>query len=174
MPAGMMDHVLARFSTAGVDRFSGRIEIWKVAVAMISDRPFRGTGFAGFREAFYSYMATAPVDPMWALQNFRGLRVAHNVYLSTLAELGIFGMALLMAAFAAHGMGAFRAWQMHRFYGDPRVATVALALLCTLVSFLVFAGSIDFMGRKTPWVVLGMIQGLVLATERPGQGAFRR
>jgi O-antigen ligase len=173
MPASMMEHVLARFSEAGADRFSGRIDIWKVAVAMIVDRPFRGTGFAGFRESFYQYMATAGVDPVWAASNFRGLRVAHNVYLSTLAELGVFGMAILMAAFAAHGLGVFRTWQLHRAYGDPQVATVALALLCTLVSFLVFAGSIDFMSRKTPWVVLGMIQGLVLATQ-PGQGALRR
>ena len=174
MPASMMDHVVARFSEAGTDRFSGRIDIWKVAVAMITDRPIRGTGFAGCRDAFYGYMATAGVDPVWALQNFRGMRVAHNVYLSTLAELGVFGMAILMAAFAAHGMGAFRQWQLHRLYGDPRVATIALALCCTLVSFLVFASSIDFMMRKTPWVMLGMIQGLILATERSGQGAFRR
>jgi len=174
MPASMMEHVLARFSEAGADRSSGRIDIWKVAVAMIADRPIQGTGFAGFRDAFYTYMATAGVDPVWALANFRGMRVAHNVYLSTLAELGVFGMGILMAAFAAHGLGAFRAWQLHRFYGDPQVATIALALCCTLVSFLVFAGSIDFMSRKTPWVLLGMIQGLVFATERPGQGAFRR
>jgi hypothetical protein len=37
----------------------------------------------------------------------------------------------------------------------------------------VFANTIEFMMRKTPWVILGMIQGLILATE-PGQGAVRR
>ena len=173
IPHGMMDHVIARFSEAGADRFSGRIDIWKVAVAMIADRPIRGTGFAGFRDAFYVYMATAGVDPQWALQHRAGLRVAHNVYLGTFAELGVAGLGLLLAAFAAHGLGAFRVWQRYRHY-DPRVAAVALALCCTLVSFLVFASSIDFMLRKTPWVMLGMIQGLILATARPRQGAFRR
>jgi O-antigen ligase len=174
LPPTMLDHLWARFAEAGADRLSGRLDIWKVAVAMISDRPIRGTGFAGFRDAFYEYMSTAGVDPLWALQNFRGMRVAHNVYLSTFAELGLLGMALLMAAFAAHGLGVFRVWQAHRLYGDPRVATLALALCCMLVSFLVFAGSIDFMMRKTPWIMLGMIQGLILATTRPGQGTFRR
>lgn len=172
MPTTMLDHLMARFFDAGADRLSGRLDIWKVALAMISDRPFQGTGFAGFKDAFYAYMGTAGVDPVWALQNFRGMRVAHNVYIGTLAELGIFGLTLLLASFAAHGLGAFGAWRRLRFH-DPRVATLALALVCTLVSFLVFAGSIDFMMRKTPWVMLGMIQGLILATERPGQGALR-
>jgi len=30
------------------------------------------------------------------------------------------------------------------------------------------------MTRKEPWVVLGMMQGLILATEARGQGALRR
>jgi O-antigen ligase len=101
------------------------------------------------------------------------MRVAHNVYLGTLAELGIAGLGLLLLAFAAHGFGLLSAWRLHRRYGDPRIAALALALLCSLVSFLVFANSIDFMMRKTPWVMLGMIQGLILATARPAQGALR-
>jgi len=173
MPGAMFDHVFARFADAGSDRLSGRLDIWKVAFAMISDRPVQGTGLAGFRDAFYSYMGTAGVDPMWALQHYAGGRVAHNVYLSTFAELGIFGLGILLAAFAAHAMGALRVWRTYRYY-DARIAGLALTLLSTLVSFLVFANSIDFMMRKTPWVMLGMIQGLILATARPGQGALRR
>jgi hypothetical protein len=172
-PAGMLEHLLGRFGSAGTDRLSGRLDIWKVAVAMIHDRPFSGTGFAGFKDSFYGYMATAGVDPVWALQNVQGMRVAHNVYLGTLAELGIAGLGLLLLAFAAHGVGLLSAWRLHRHYGDPRIAALALALLCSLVSFLVFANSIDFMMRKTPWVMLGMIQGLILATARPAQGALR-
>ena len=43
-----------------------------------------------------------------------------------------------------------------------------------LVSVLVFGNTIDLMARKDPWVVLGMMQGLILATEARGQGASRR
>jgi len=39
---------------------------------------------------------------------------------------------------------------------------------------LVFGNTIDLMTRKEPWVVLGMMQGLILATEARGQGAPRR
>jgi len=173
MPTQMIDNVIARFSGAGADRMAHRLDIWKVAFAMIGDHLFLGTGYAGFKENFYTYMATAGIDPVWALKNWRGMRVAHNVYLSTFAELGVVGIGLLLAAFAAHGLGALRVWRRHRFYGDPRVAAMALALCCTLVSFLVFANTIEFMLRKTPWIMLGMIQGLILATE-PGHGAGRR
>jgi len=174
MPATMLDHLIARFSTAGSDRLSGRLDIWKVAFAMISAHPFQGTGFAGFEGTFYEYMSTAGIDPMFAIMHFRGNRAAHNVYLSTLAELGIFGFGLLLAAFAAHGLQTFRAWRLHRRWGDPRVAALALGLCCTFVSVLVFGNTIDLMTRKEPWVVLGMMQGLILATEAPGQGALRR
>ena len=174
MPTTMLDHVMARFSTAGADRMSGRLDIWKVALLMIGDRPLLGTGFAGFEGSFYEYMRTAGIDPMFALHHFRGNRAAHNVYLSTLAELGVFGFGVLAAAFAAHGLAVYRVWRMHRFYGDPRVTALALALCCTLVSMLVFGNTIDLMARKDPWVVLGMMQGLILATAAPGQGAPRR
>jgi O-antigen ligase len=173
MPTEMIDNVVGRFSGATTDRLAHRLDIWKVAAAVISDHPLLGTGYAGFKDAFYRYMATAGIDPVWALRNASGGRVAHNVYLSTFAELGIFGIGLLLAAFAAHGAGALRVWRRHRFYGDPRAAALGLALCCTLVSFLVFANTIEFMMRKTPWIVLGMIQGLILATE-PGHGAARR
>ena len=106
---------------------------------------------------------------------------------SALHDLEIAGLRFMIDGRADHreellrnvdavgkGIGMLRVWRMHRYYGDPRVATLALALLCTLVSFLVFANSIDFMMRKTPWVILGMIQGLILATARPGQGALRQ
>jgi O-antigen ligase len=174
MPPTMLDHLIARFSTAGSDRLSGRLDIWKVAFAMIEAHPVRGTGFAGFESTFYDYMSTSGIDPNFALLHFRGNRAAHNVYLSTLAELGIFGFGLLLAAFAAHGLRTFRAWRLHRRYGDPRVAALALGLCCTFVSVLVFGNTIDLMTRKEPWVVLGMMQGLILATEAPGQGALRR
>ena len=142
-------------------------------MAAISDRPFLGAGYGGFKDAFYSYMATAGIDPEWAMRNSRGNRVAHNVYLTTFAELGIVGLGLLLSSLAAHGAGVLRVWRRHRFYGDPRVAALALALGCMLVSFLVFGNTIEFMPRKTPWVMLGMIQGLILATE-PENGAVRR
>lgn len=174
LPTSMLDQLVARFSDAGSDRLSGRLDIWKVALAMIGDRPFQGTGFACFRDAFYRYMATAGVDPHWALQNSWGMRVAHNVYLSTLAELGVFGLALLLAAFAAHGWGAWRVWRLAGAWGDARLGALVLALLAMLASFLVFANSIDLMLRKTPWVMLGMIQGVILAVGRTGLGAQRR
>ena len=175
MPTEMIDNVITRFSGAGQDRLAHRLDIWKVAFAMIGDHFFLGTGYAGFKENFYTYMATAGIDPVWALKNWRGMRVAHNVYLSTFSELGVVGIGTLLAAFGAHGLGALRVWRRHRFYGDPRVAALALALLCALVSFLVFANTIEFMLRKTPWIMLGMIQGLILATEpEPGHGAARR
>ncbi len=172
LPDQMIDNLVERLSGASGDRLANRVDIWKVALAMISDRPLLGTGFGGFKNAFYGYMATAGIDPVWALRAYGG-RTAHSVYVGAIAELGIFGLGILLAAFATHGTGLLRVWRLHRFYGHPRVAAMALALCCALVSFLVFANTIEFMMRKPIWVLLGMIQGLILATE-PEHGAVRR
>jgi O-antigen ligase len=174
LPTSMLEHLVTRFTSAGTDRLSGRLDIWKVTFAMIGDRPLHGTGYACFRDAFYQYMATAGVDPRWALANRWGGRASHNVYLGTLAELGVVGLGLLLSAFAAHGLGVLRTWRAAAAWGDYRFAAIALALLCMLASFLVFANSIDFMLRKTPWMMLGMIQGTILAAERSGMGARGR
>ena len=58
---------------------------------MMADRPLHGTAFGGFQDTFYQYMLETPVDPHFALIHSRGNRAPHNIYLSTLAELGLIG-----------------------------------------------------------------------------------
>jgi len=174
LPPTMLDHFVERFTLSGEDRLSGRLDIWKVALMMIGDRPLQGTGFACFRDAFYHYMATAGVDPTWALQNSYGGRVAHNVYLGTFAELGFVGLGLLVGGFVFHGLGLYRTWRGAAAVGDQRLANMALAMLCVLVSFMVCGNNIDLMLLKSTWVMLGLIQGVILIGERTGLGALRR
>ena len=53
----------ARWVTAAEDRLSGRLDIWRVGLAMVADRPLAQGRVAGFREAFYGYMLETRVDP---------------------------------------------------------------------------------------------------------------
>jgi O-antigen ligase len=145
------------------DRLSGRLDIWRVGLAMVADRPLQGTGFAGFRDAFYEYMLETPVDPKFALIHSRGNRVAHNIYLSTLAELGLAGGALFGLALAAH---VRTAWQLRRAameVGDAEAEDVALALLAALVTLLVGGACTELLLSKTPWFLLATVQGAAIA-----------
>lgn len=152
-----------RWETASDDRLSGRLDIWRVGLAMIADRPLHGTGFAGFHDAFYEYMLETDVDPRFALLHSRGNRVAHNIYLSTFAELGIVGGAFFGLALAAH---ARTAWQLRRAamqVGHDEAEDTALALLATLVTLLVAGSCTELLLCKTPWLLLAAIQGAALA-----------
>jgi len=167
LPALLPDRTLHllqhRWEMAEDDRLSGRLDIWRVGLAMIADRPLQGTGFAGFRDAFYEYMLQTPVDPKFALLHSRGNRVAHNIYLSTLAELGLVGGALFGLALAAH---ARTLWQLRRaaiLVGDDRAEDVALALLAALVTLLVAGSCTELLLCKTPWFLLATIQGAAIA-----------
>jgi O-antigen ligase len=163
LPGDTLHLLRHRWEEASDDRLSGRLDIWRVGLAMIADRPLHGTGFAGFRDAFYEYMLETPVDPRFALIHSRGNRVAHNIYLSTLAELGLAGGALFGLALAAH---ARTVWQLRRAamqVGDDEAEDVALALLAALVTLLVAGFCTELLLSKTPWFLLAAIQGAAIA-----------
>jgi O-antigen ligase len=167
LPAVLSDNTVQllqhRWEKTENDRLAGRLDIWRVGLAMVADRPLRGTGFAGFHDAFYQYMLDTPVDPQFALLHSRGNRVAHNIYLSTLAELGLVGGTLFGLALAAH---VRTVWQLHRAAmqaGDDRAEDVALALLAGLVTLLVGGCCTELLLCKTPWLILAAVQGAAIA-----------
>ena len=68
-----------------------RLEIWKVAAAMIADNPVTGVGLGGYAKAHQQYALSSRFD-----QIARGTRDTHSIYLNVMAETGIVGFILLM------------------------------------------------------------------------------
>ena len=170
LPRDSMVTLRARWATAAEDRLSGRLDIWRVGLAMVADRPLAGTGFAGFRDAFYGYMLETRVDPHFGLLHSRGNRAAHNIYLSTIAELGIAGGVLLGLALATHGRLLWRLRRAAVVAGNRPAEDVALGLLAAFATVLVAGFGTELLLVKTPWLLLGAIQGAGTAAgwkERP-------
>ena len=72
---------------------AGRTEIWKVGVNALEQFGWLGAGLSNFPVAYRMHAYTPP----------GGLaRGAHNTFLGTWVELGVVGLALLLAAFVAH------------------------------------------------------------------------
>jgi hypothetical protein len=93
---------------------SNRYDYWRVALRSFGDRPLLGEGSGGFRV-------------VWLRERpFReAVRDAHSLYLETAAELGLAGLACLLALFGGLAAGAARA---HRRAGPvtaPAIAGVA-------------------------------------------------
>jgi O-antigen ligase len=160
VPESTAEKLWSRYSSAEEDRLSGRLDIWRVGMAMAEDRPIAGGSFGSFSDSFYRYMLTAGVDPYFAHEHSRGNRGAHNVYLRALAELGVIGLVLLVFALWAHLRALWRA-RADALRRRSARARLALALLGVLASIVLFATTIDLLDTKAPWMWLGMSQALV-------------
>ena len=166
VPQSTADRLWSRYTTAEQDRLSGRVDIWRVALAMAKDNPVQGTGYGGFSDAFYHYMLLTPVDPYFARAHSRGNRASHNIYLGTLAELGVIGFVLLGAALVTHGRSLWRARLAAFRRRDPAIARLTLALLGVFASLLLFGSTIDLLSIKAPWVWLAMMQATACIAAR--------
>jgi O-antigen ligase len=164
VPQATADRMWSRYANVEQDRLSGRMDIWRVAVAMAGDRPIEGASFGAFSDTFYRYMLTADVDPYFARAHSRGNRAAHNIYLKALAELGIVGLVLLVAALWAHARGLWAARAAAFRRGDEPRERLVLALLGVLGSLVLFAATLDLLETKAPWMWLGMMQATVCMT----------
>jgi hypothetical protein len=93
---------------------SNRYAYWKVAVRTFGDHPLRGAGSGGFQA---EWLRERPFrEPV---------RDAHSLYLETPAELGLAGLALIVALLAAVAVAARRAAAA---YAGPVAALAAYAL----------------------------------------------
>jgi O-antigen ligase len=98
---------------------SNRYGYWRVALADgFAKHPLLGVGAGGF-------------GPLWLRyrDNSERVRVAHSLYVETLAELGLVGFALLAAFFGAIAVAARRAYvRRPELVAGATAATVAFAV----------------------------------------------
>jgi hypothetical protein len=140
---------------------SGRWQFWTAAADQFREHPWRGGGAGSY-------------EPWWAQHGSFSyfIRDAHSLYLETLAELGVVGFTLLVAALVVGlvaGIASLR--------GAPEAHRSTLAVLtATFVAYALGAG-IDWMWELTVVSVVGIAcLGLLAAAAsardgpRPGRG----
>jgi hypothetical protein len=125
---------------------SGRWQFWAAAVDEFRSAPLQGRG-AG---AYESWWGEHPKFEYF-------VRDAHSVYLETLGDLGLVGLAFLLAAF---GIGVFAAVRLLRAGAErTTVAALAAAYAAYLLSV-----AIDWMWELTAVTIVGvMLLGLLTA-----------
>jgi O-antigen ligase len=108
---------------------SGRLDIWRVAVRMIAAHPINGVGVRDFREAYPHY---APANDHFVTAEACGVGEGachpHQILLEVLADTGMVGLALWLAALAL----ALRAWRAVGAEARRRAFPVTVALAVTL------------------------------------------
>jgi hypothetical protein len=107
------------------DSSSGRYQYWSAALDAFSTSPVKGIGAGGY-EAWWHQHGSLP----------RPIRDAHSLFFETLGELGIVGLAILLAFFGVVAVAGVRA--RTRFGGAEVGATLAV------LAAGVFSAAIDW------------------------------
>jgi hypothetical protein len=129
---------------------SGRYQVWESSLDAFSTDPLTGIGPGTF-EFWWSHESTLP--------NFF-VRDAHNLYLETLAELGIPGLALLLCALGAVFVVGFGKLVRSQAY-ERALLAAALAAAAAFVT----AAAIDWVWEVTVLpVAFVLLTGAVLRT----------
>ncbi len=104
---------------------SGRAQIWEAAGCMISEHPINGVGARGFRDAYPACNPAPQAQEVWG----EGPALhAHQIVLEILAETGVLGLLLWLAAVAQ----AWRAWRFAPLAARERARPAMLALAVTV------------------------------------------
>ena len=123
--SGTIGEGSTRFS---FDASSQRNDLWRVAIDDAVADPLFGDGAGGYHYSYLQHRRSAT----------QTVRDAHSVELETVAELGLPGLALLVAALGGMGLGAFRARRL-----GPSAASLSAIALAAGTYWLVHA-SLDW------------------------------
>ena len=142
--------VMDRVATAAVSGGAGRTDIWSVGLVMFETSPIIGVGYGNFPVAYTPQL----VMEAGVGFNHGAYRAPHNLVISTSAELGLVGLALL---------GLFLVpLVLRRGWGpDAQVIRAILAALMVDGLFLDLFGN-----RKQVWLIIGIAVGLAYLARR--------
>lgn len=140
-----------------------RAKIWSAALSAFGSAPLVGIGPGTFQFWWEN-----------EVEEGESLRDAHSLYLETLAELGLIGLALLVGLLATLAVAAFRARLAARSSAEVGMAA---GLASAYVVFLFHAG-VDWMWEVTAIPILGLgaalIAGAALALPRRSHSKLPR
>jgi O-antigen ligase len=158
-------------SDPGSENGSSREAIWAGARLSIRERPLLGLGYGSFAHESNDLILRAPDAN---LTNFRiqehGIE-AHNVFLSTAAELGYPGLALLVGMLASMLLLNQRTAQRARAFGIALIARLAVALQVSVAAWAVSSIFISTETSRPLWMMIGLSLLLAKLVQAPVDAA---
>jgi O-antigen ligase len=156
---------------------TGRTDIWRVGWRMVEAHPVRGVGAGNFAGSTIHYLLKPGAIERSDFIVDRP-KVAHNIYLQVLAELGVVGLGLFLAILAAALASMLRAARLFARAGDRPMDVLSRCVLVAAAAILVSDFFSSALHSKQLWLLLALGPALLgLATRsvaRPGAPALRR
>jgi O-antigen ligase len=166
------DHV-ERVTNPDRDGGAGRTDLWRVGWRMVEDRPVQGVGAGNYPVASIDYLLR-PGATENDSQIVDEQKVAHNIYLTVLSELGIVGMALFAVIVGLCLRSALRAARAFGARGDPAMELASRALFISIVSLLAVGFFSSALYVKQFWILLAAAPALHALAERDRRSTSER
>jgi O-antigen ligase len=134
---------------------SGRTDIWTVGWRMVEDEPLHGVGTGNFPISSIHYL----VEPGSIIRDEFVVdtpKVAHNIYLEVLAEMGVVGLLLFSIILVASVSAALRAARRFAEQDDRALELLARATAIAAIGILVASAFQSQQFQKTFWIVMGL------------------
>ena len=170
------DSIKDRITEASEGQISpeeGRRSLWEVGWRMFEDEPVRGVGLGSFRASSVHYVLE-PGALTRTDQVVDRPEAAHNVYLHVLAEMGVIGELLFLAALGFPLVCALRAATRFAAAGDSEMEIYSRALAVAIVAFYVSNFFVPFPFNKLLWVLLGTAPALLAISRSQTAGGAHR
>ena len=148
---------------------TGRLDLWTVGWRMVQAHPLNGVGAGQFPTSSVHYLLRPGVIERGDLI-LSTPKIAHNTYLSVLAELGIVGGAMFLALLIVCVGCTALAVRRLRQDGDERLEILARGLLVGTGGYLITIFFISENYSKLLWIVLalGPVLLAIASTPEPG------
>jgi O-antigen ligase len=161
-----------RVTQVGQGSTTGRSDIWTVGWRMVEANPLKGVGVGQFESSSVHYL----IEPGTIRRSDLIVdqpKVAHNIYLHVLAEMGVVGLTafLLILGFALRC--ALLAAREFARRGDWAMDLVSRSVFVGLIGILAadFFASEQF--SKQLWLLLGIGPALLAMAQRRNEGEQR-
>lgn len=156
----------ARERVTSVGSGTGRTDVWKLGGRIVEANPILGVGLANFDTTSRRYLdEPGRIDT----QSEGEALVAHNIYLETLAELGVVGLALFLGVLGVPLWTTLRAARNFGEAGDHRTEALARAVFVAQMGMLAAAFFASIQYNKQVWILLAFgpaLLALSRSTER--------
>jgi O-antigen ligase len=164
-------YFVAIASTQAVQRVtsadtSGRSDLWTVGWRMFVAHPMLGVGAGNFPVSSIHYLQR-PGAITAAVYIVDVPKVAHNIYLEQLADLGVPGLVVLLGIFVTVMSAALKAAHIFERSGDRDLELLSRCLILALVGFISADFFLSNLVSKQLWLVIALCPALLnLATSQ--------
>jgi O-antigen ligase len=139
---------------------SGRVNEWRAAWRVANEQPVLGIGFGAFPAVSNDLVRSTPGTDLYNFDERPTGVFVHNVYLGSLAELGIPGLVLVVGLMVSTARALRHTATRARALGDFPLSQIANALVLSLVGWAITSIFLSSETARPFWVAVGIALAL--------------